>query len=93
MLNLPDNLIVDALARIFGVDHQANGTLHQHGTLTSELTGDDHLATVGTTSMMNRNGTMDNDSSDELVAERFGLSDGGQTTGRVQFNGVERRER
>jgi hypothetical protein len=74
------------------VDHEAVGELHGLGTGSTELTGDDNLATLGAGLHDEAEdtiaGTTDGETVEKLVSEGLALSDGGQTTV-LDLGGVE----
>lgn len=80
------------LGGLAGVDHEAVGELHGLGTGSTELAGDDDLATLGARlhdeAQDTIAGTTDGQAVEELVAEGLALSDGGQTTV-LDLGGVE----
>lgn len=82
----------EVLGGLTRVDHEAVGELHGLGTGSTELTGDDDLATLGARlhdeAQDTIAGTTDGETVEELVAERLALGDGGQTTV-LDLGGVE----
>ena len=72
------------VAWVTRVDHQAVDELHGLGSLTSELAGDNDLAALSARlhdeSEDTVAGPSDSQTTDELVSERLGLSDGAETT-------------
>lgn len=85
--------VLGGLAR---VDHEAVGELHGLGAGSTELAGDDDLATLGAGLHDEAEdtiaGTSDGETVEELVAEGLALGDGGETTvldlGGVEGDGV-----
>jgi len=73
------------VARISRVDHETIDELHRLGTLTTQLAGDDDLATLGAglhdETEHTVAGTTDGQSSGELVTQRLSLGNGAQATG------------
>ncbi len=73
------------VARITTVDHESVDELHGLGSLTSQLSRNNDLATLGARlhdeSEHTVAGTANGQTSDKLVAERLGLGDGAETAG------------
>lgn len=82
----------EVLGGLTRVNHEAVGELHGLGTGSTELTGNDDLATLGAglhdEAQDTIAGTTDGETVEELVAERLALGDGGQTTV-LDLGGVE----
>lgn len=82
----------EVLGGLTGVDHEAVGELHGLGTGSTELSGDDDLATLGAGLHDEAEDTIartaDGQTVEELVAEGLALGDGGQTTV-LNLGGVE----
>ena len=80
------------------MDHEAVGELHALGTGSTELAGNDNLATLGTALHDEAEDTVastaDGEAVEELVAEGLALGDSGETTvldlGSVEGDGVLR---
>merc|ERR1712062_960459 len=87
------HVLVDGIS---GVDHQTVNKLHGLGSLSSQLAAHHNLAALGSALHDEPEdsiaGPPDGQTSDQLVAERLGLSDGAQTTSghllSVQLNGT-----
>lgn len=90
--NVTGGAVDEVLGGLTRVDHEAIGELHGLGTGSTELTGDDDLATLGARlhdeAQDTIAGTTDGETVEELVAERLALGDGGQTTV-LDLGGVE----
>jgi hypothetical protein len=92
--NVTGGCVDVVVARVTRVNHQAIDELHRLGTLTTELSGNDNFATLGSRFHDETENTIasttDGQSSDKFVAERFSLGDGAKTAGgdlfSVQFN-------
>lgn len=86
----------EILSGLTGVNHEAVGELHGLGTSSTELAGNDDLATLGARLHDKAEdtiaGTADGKAVEELVAEGLALSDGGETAvldlGGVKGDGV-----
>jgi len=69
---------------VTGVDHHTVDEFHTFRSLASDFTGDDDFATSGALfhdeSKNTVGGSSDGKASKEFVSERFGLSDGGETS-------------
>lgn len=83
----------EVLAGLARVNHEAVGELHGLGTGSTELAGDDNLATLGARLHDEAEdtvaGTADGKAVEELVAERLALGDGGKTAV-LDLGGVQR---
>jgi hypothetical protein len=94
--NVTDGHIGVDLSGVTGLDHVTISELHSLGTLSSELSGDNNLATLGgglhDESDNTVASTTDGESSQELELEGFGLGLGTETTVLdalgVQFDGA-----
>jgi len=88
--------IDEVLGWLTGVDHEAISELHALGTSSTELARDDNLATLGTALHNESENTIASSSNgktvEQLVSERFALSDSRETTilnlGGVEGDGV-----
>lgn len=94
--NVAGSVIDEVLGGLTRVNHEAVGELHGLGTGSTELTGDDNLATLGTGLHDEAEDTIastsDGETVKKLVSEGLALSDGGETTvldlGGVEGDGV-----
>lgn len=82
----------ELLGGLTRVDHEAVGELHGLGTGSTELSGDDDLATLGAglhdEAQDTVAGTTDSETVEQLVAEGLALGDSGETTV-LDLGGVE----
>lgn len=77
--------LVDVLVHgVTAMDHQTINELHALGTLSTELAGDDHFATLSTAlhdvAQHSIAGAADSQTAQQLVAQRLALGDGAQAT-------------
>lgn len=90
--NVAGGVVNEVVGRLTGVDHEAVGELHRLGTGSTELSGDDDLATLGAGLHDEAEdtvaGTTDGETVQELVAQRLALGDGGQTAV-LDLGGIE----
>jgi hypothetical protein len=94
--NVTGSVVDEVLGGLTRVNHEAVGELHGLGTGSTELTGDDNLATLGAGLHDEAEDTIastsDGETVEKLVSEGLALSDGGETTvldlGGVEGDGV-----
>jgi len=94
--NVTGSVVDEVLGGLTRVNHEAVGELHGLGTGSTELTGDDNLATLGARLHDEAEDTIastsDGKTVEKLVSQGLALSDGGETTvldlGGVEGDGV-----
>ena len=94
--NVAGSRIDEVLCWLTGVDHETICELHGLGTSSTQLSGNNNLATLGTTLHDESENTIacttDGKTVEELVSEGLALGDGGETTvldlGGVKGDGV-----
>ena len=94
--NVTGGVVDEVLSGLTGVDHEAVGELHGLCAGSTELSGDDNLATLGAAlhdeAQDTIAGTTDGKTVEELVAEGLALGDGAETAvldlGGVEGDGV-----
>lgn len=93
---MASSMIDEVLCWLTGVDHETIGELHTLRTSSTQLSGNDNLATLSATFHDESEDTIacsaNSQTVEELVAERLALCNGGETTvldlGGVQGDGV-----